>query len=101
MCSSDLFPSHDRPGAPYFYYSDRCEWFENEITSYYWDTNSSGEKTDKPVDKNDHAMDMVKYLLSHAPEPASIKAAKTSTIPSYITEWQEIERVPEYNAHRH
>ena len=94
-------PITKEPGAPYFYYSDRCEWFENEITSYYWDTNSSGEKTDKPVDKNDHAMDMVKYLLSHAPEPASIKAAKTSTIPSYITEWQEIERVPEYNAHRH
>jgi len=88
-------------GAPYLYFSDRVDFLENEITSYYWDTDSSGEKNDKPTDKNDHAMDTLKYLLSYAPEPASIIGNRESTIPSYITEWQEIDRVPEYNAHRH
>ena len=88
-------------GAPYFYYSDRLEWFEDEITSYYWDTNSSGEKEDKPTDKNDHAMDTTKYLLSYAPEPASIIGNREPVTPSYMTEWQEIDRVEAYNAHRH
>lgn len=102
----EVRPYHQHPitkelEAPYFYYSDRLEWFEDEITSYYWDTNSSGDKSDKPVDRNDHAMDTIKYLLSHAPEPATLLGNRGSTVPNYMTEWTEIERTVAHNAHRH
>ncbi len=53
--------------APYLYVSDKLEWWINEITDYYWQKNTTGEQVDKPVDKDDHAMDTTKYLLSNRP----------------------------------
>lgn len=88
-------------GAPYLYFSDRLDFIENEISSYYWNTDSSGDRDDKPTDRNDHAMDTLKYLLSYAPEPASIVGNREPVTPSYMTEWQEIDRAVAYNAHRH
>ena len=99
--SYHLHPISGEPESPYLYHSDRLTWFENEITSYYWQSDSSGERVDKPTDKNDHAMDTVKYLLSHAPEPATIRQDTGIYIPNYMTEWQEIDREEPYNTHRH
>jgi phage terminase large subunit len=96
-----LHPITGEPSAPYLYHSDRLTWFEEEITAYYWQSNTSGERVDKPTDKNDHAMDTIKYLLSHAPEPATISTNTGIHIPSYMTEWQEIERAVDNYAHRH
>ncbi len=87
--------------APYLYFSNRCSFIEDEITSYYWATNSSGEREDKPVDRNDHSLDALKYLLSHAPEPATLLATAPDQIPSYMTEWTEIDRQVDAFAHRH
>jgi hypothetical protein len=47
--------------------SDELEWWINEISDYYWQKNPMGEQLDKPVDKDDHAMDTTKYMLSHRP----------------------------------
>lgn len=94
-------PITNEPNSPYFYHSDRLTFIEDEITAYYWKTDSSGDRDDIPTDKNDHAMDTLKYMLSYAPEPATIRSAELITIPAYMTEWIEIERKPAYNAHRH
>tara|TARA_R110002124_G_scaffold278178_3_gene450004 strand:- start:243 stop:731 length:489 start_codon:yes stop_codon:yes gene_type:complete len=53
--------------APYMYVSDKLEWWISEISDYYWMKNPMGEQLDKPVDKDDHAMDTTKYMLSHRP----------------------------------
>lgn len=53
--------------APYLYVSDTLEFFINEINDYYWMKNPMGEQQDKPTDKDDHAMDTMKYMLSHRP----------------------------------
>lgn len=53
--------------APYLYVSDKLEWWINEISDYYWQKNTTGEQVDKPVDKDDHAMDTTKYMLSNRP----------------------------------
>ena len=67
-----LHPITGESNAPMLYHSDRLTFIEQEITSYYWTTDSSGERDDTPTDRNDHAMDAIKYLLSHKPEPATL-----------------------------
>jgi phage terminase large subunit len=53
--------------APYLYISDKLEFWINEVSDYYWQKNPMGEQLDKPNDKNDHAMDTTKYMLSNRP----------------------------------
>jgi phage terminase large subunit len=62
--------------APYLYVSDKLEWWINEISDYYWMKNPMGEQLDKPVDKDDHAMDTTKYMLSDRPNISKLMIAK-------------------------
>ena len=54
-------------GAPFMYVSDRLEWWIDEISDYYWKKDTMGDQVDVPMDKNDHAMDTTKYMLSYRP----------------------------------
>lgn len=86
-------PSHEHiltgksPG-PLLYFIDDLDYITDEITNYYWDRSSSGEHIDKPIDRDDHAMDALKYMLSHQPEPAQIEIPKSKIIPKYMF-WME------------
>ena len=62
--------------APYMYISDKLEWWISEISDYYWQKNTTGEQIDKPVDKDDHAMDTTKYMLSDRPNVSKLLVAK-------------------------
>jgi len=42
----------------------RCQNWINEATIYQWETNKDGEVLNKPVDKNNHAMDASRYGVS-------------------------------------
>ena len=61
--------------APYLYISDSLEFWINEISDYYWMKNPMGEQQDKPVDKDDHAMDTTKYMLSMRPNISKLTVA--------------------------
>ena len=76
--------------SPYFYVSDKCTWFIDEITEYYFQRDGSDETTDKPVDRNDHAMDMWKYAMSSRPKLATYIGVKAE-VPPWLA-WHEIER---------
>ena len=52
-------------GAPHLYISRELDWWIDEIGGYYWDKDNKGERDDKPNDKNDHAMDTTKYMLTN------------------------------------
>ena len=54
-------------GAPFLYVSDKLEFWLAEISDYYWQKSPTGEQIDKPMDKDDHAMDTTKYMLSNRP----------------------------------
>jgi hypothetical protein len=82
-------PIHGQPRAPYFYISDKCTWFTNEITEYYWRRGANDEVTDMPMDRNDHAMDAVKYLLTPQPRLA-LFVGKPGETPSWM-KWHEID----------
>jgi hypothetical protein len=91
-------PLHEHPftgmrHAPHFYVGDRCQWFVDEITEYYFQRDGSDETTDKPVDRNDHAMDMWKYAMSNRPRLAKY-VGKPNQPPAYLA-WHEIERQQE------
>lgn len=76
-----------KPG-PLLYVVDDLHWFQDEIFSYYWKKNPQGNNTDVPVDNNDHAMDMVKYLLSRLPDASKISIPKHLQTPQWMF-WHE------------
>jgi len=77
-------------GAPKFYVSTKCDWFDREIVDYYWRKDTAGEYEDVPMDRNDHAMDMVKYAFTSRPRIATIGKV-SGLIPSRYRQWREQE----------
>lgn len=73
--------------APHLYVATELEFVINEFTSYMWQTDPSGERIDKPIDKNDHAMDTIKYMLSKEPDLAiRVKKFKDQ---AFLKKWSE------------
>jgi hypothetical protein len=83
-------PITGRINSPHFYVSDECVWFVDEITEYYFQRDGSDELIDRPVDRNDHAMDMWKYAMSTRPKLAKFMGAPNQP-PAWMA-WHEIER---------
>lgn len=80
-------PLYNTDMAPHLYVSDHLDWFDSEITDYFWKKDTAGQDEDTPTDKNDHAMNTMKYLLSDEPEVASFIKHKKET-PDFMY-WQE------------
>lgn len=94
---------HEHPltstvGAPHFYVSNRCTWFIDEVSEYYFSRDTSDEITDKPADRNDHAMDMWKYAMTSRPKLADF--VDPNQPPAWMT-WQEVERATQQMKPRH
>lgn len=49
------------------YFASHLTFIPDEFGSYFWKMNSSHERTDTPIDRNDHAMDTLKYMASYFP----------------------------------
>ena len=58
-----------------------------ELTAYYWKTDTDGERIDEPVDKNDHACNVLKYMLSKEPDLALRKPKPRDA--SWMHSWGE------------
>jgi hypothetical protein len=88
-------------GAPHLYVADTLSWMQDEFATYMWSVNSKGDRDDRPRDKDDHAMDMIKYQLSRIPVPASRVVFAAPQKPS-ILKWNERD-TPRRSAtaHRH
>lgn len=82
-------PFTDQLGAPLFYYDAALEFLMNEFNNYMWQRNTSGEFIDTPTDRNDHAMDTIKYLLSKRPPVGSFVMRKPGSLPSQVMTWHE------------
>lgn len=88
-------------GSPRIFFADNCTWIDKEIVDYYWKRDSGGEYEDTPTDRNDHAMDMLKYLLSHRPRIAIVNTAKPP-VPKKYLRWREREHsVGDVRNHRY
>lgn len=90
-----LSPDHEhlisgKTPAPHFYVTDNCGWFTDEITEYYFRRDTSDDVSDKPTDRNDHAMDMWKYAMTNRPKLARYTGDRDRP-PPWMS-WHEIER---------
>ena len=88
-------------GAPHLFVSSKLDFFVDEISEYYWKRDTDGETVDKPVDKKDHAMDTLKYMMTTRPPIARIipfAARKRFVVPKT---WTEVETTTRNKAHRY
>lgn len=86
-------------GAPRIYFSSKLDFIDREIVDYYWKKTPDGQYDDIPMDKNDHAMDTVKYLLTHRPRVATFRPRRLELPPRRRT-WREID-TPATSNRRH
>lgn len=76
-------------GSPMIFFSADMQYIADEFNGYMWAKRPDDSNDDKPREhQNDHAMDMVKYLLSKRPNASQIKPARLRKVPSWMT-WQE------------
>lgn len=87
-------------GAPRLYFSNKLTFLDQEITDYYWRKDTRGEYEDIPMDRNDHAMDMLKYMLTNRPRVATFKMT-APPVPRKYTQWQEREVVGTVGMRKH
>lgn len=81
------FVNIGEPG-PLIYFNKKLTFIEDEFDAYFWKTDPDGERIDEPNDKNDHAMDTIKYMLSKRPEATAYQYRQPVVKPEYL-EWQE------------
>lgn len=77
----------DHP-APHLWFASELNWIAEECEDYYWHVGGDGEREDKPRDRDDHAMDALKYLLTHSPRVASVVRRGGQETPAWMR-WGE------------
>lgn len=83
-----LHPIKRVAGSPRLFINAKLDWWTDEVAGYFWQQSTSGERIDKPIDRNDHAMDATRYLLSTMPDIGKTAIPAEQRIPSYML-WQE------------
>lgn len=73
--------------APHLFIASELVEVIGEFGSYYWKADTSGKRIDEPIDKNDHGMNTIKYLLSRQPDLA-LRVEKPKD-KSYLHRWTE------------
>lgn len=74
-------------GAPNLYVATELEFMIGEFTAYYWKQDTSGGRIDEPIDKNDHAMNVLKYMVARQPDLAKRTPKQKTT--RHLYHWQE------------
>ena len=96
-----LHPIKRVAGAPRLFVNAKLDWWCDEVAGYFWQQSTSGERIDKPNDRNDHAMDATKYLLSDMPDIGRYAVPEAERVPSWML-WQERDKQAENSkAHRY
>lgn len=80
-------PIREDMGAPHIYFAQELEFIPAEFTSYYWKMGDDGKRVDSPIDKNDHAMNTIKYMLAKEPDLALRLPKPTSN--AHLHSWHE------------
>jgi len=83
-----LHPIQRVAGSARLYVNAKLDWWVDECTGYFWQQSTSGERVDKPIDRNDHAMDATRYLLSDMPDIGKYMIPVDQRVPSWML-WQE------------
>lgn len=60
-------------GSPTLFVSEKCEFLIDEFLTYRWQRDPVGEFTDEPVDRNNHALDALRYMMTRREAVGSIE----------------------------
>lgn len=87
------FPNLDNGAlnGPLIYFAAHLTFISDEFGGYFWAKNSQDERIDQPIDRNDHAMDTIKYLLSYLPEATELLVSYNHTAQG-VEEWMKRQR---------
>lgn len=88
-------------GSPRMFVSDKLTWFVDEVSDYYWKKSPTGEYEDEPIDRNDHAMDATKYMMSKKPNIAGMKFRSSIKTPKFLRGWSEVDVITPNVDYRH
>ncbi len=83
-------PFTGKQGSPMLFHSEDLPFITDEFGGYYWKKNLQQEFIEKPRDGKDHAMDAIKYLLTHRAIPAEL-IRNFKAISSVVNSWHETE----------
>lgn len=88
--------------SPRLYFNETLSFIPDEFGDYYWKRLNNNDNTDKPIDRNDHAMDTLKYMLTDRPEISMI-VIRTPAVTRLLAGWteRETQQVKDPRAHRH
>jgi hypothetical protein len=87
---SNLPRIHPSEKSSLIYFASDLEFIQEEFGSYFWKKNPQNEAEDKPIDRNDHAMDAIKYMLSFRPKPGQIVQVQQNKVPAWMF-WHEVD----------
>ena len=76
-------------GGPFMYFSDALDKTEAEIVAYYWAKDKFGDSTDKPIERNDHSLDAIRYAVVTRPEVSELDMDLVNRTPRWLRGWQE------------
>lgn len=92
-------PITKKEGCPRLLISSKLTDLISEFTSYYWKKNAFGHFTEEPMDKDDHALDTLKYFLTGMPKIEELRAHRSER--NRIYAWREKDDSGRVEDHRH
>lgn len=75
LLKSRDFHTHPTLGispAPRFYMAASLKYGVDEFGAYRWKKDPQGDVSEVPIDKNDHFLDMLKYMFTDIPDPGVV-----------------------------
>jgi hypothetical protein len=90
MAENHRHPMTGAHPAPHFFHNSNLTWFTDEITNYMWKKKSGTDQyEDTPTDKNDHAMNMLKYAFTEQPRLPQIVHMPANDWRTQVMQWHE------------
>ncbi|CAB4150656.1 Terminase-like family [uncultured Caudovirales phage] len=100
---SVVHPFSGELGSPKLFIADHLNWLVDEFTSYRWKKAKDDTTIDEPVDKDDHGMDTIKYMLSRAPQTGMLVRRGLKELPGMLRKWREgpVDNAVDTRGHRY
>jgi hypothetical protein len=88
--NSVVCPFTQQRGAPRLYFADHLRFITDEMVKYRWKQRKDGEEQrDEPIDKDNHSMDCLRYMLNGPIPPARLLHRRPVKVPPQVLRWGE------------
>lgn len=74
--------------APLLYFAEELLFIDSEISTYAWKKDIRDEVREEPQDKDDHSLDVIRYMVASRPKVADVMKSAPAPAPAYL-QWHE------------